>query len=119
MNIPKSAIRPFEPHGIPRLCLIKYATITDALDEAFKIMNLSGEDDDTRLSTYTIRLFLFGCVMDGGGSSIEIDIMSVRSMPRGRSALAIVSYTTPNKKVHRYTGAIRSNAGFDGPFSPS
>ena len=116
MNIPKSSIRPFEPHGIPRLCLIKYATIKDALDEAFKIMNASGEDDDTRLSTYTIRLFLFGCVMDGGGSSINIDILpSVGSS--GQSALAIVRYTTPNKRVQRYSGAIRSNAGFEGPFS--
>ena len=114
MNIPESAILPFEPLGIPKLSIINYAGIKEALDEAFKIMNLSGErrDEQHRLGIDAIHLFLYSCIEQGGANENSITIEDLFRADNNTCCYIVARYTTPNGRMQRYSGVVRSKVGF-------
>jgi hypothetical protein len=110
MNIPESAIRPFEPHGIPKLGVLQYASVEEALEEAFETMNEYGRNTDKLIGIDAIHLFLYSCLRDMGAlkDTIKIDVWNVQ----GGHVRALAEFAMPNKTMQEYSGLIRSRIGF-------
>ena len=112
MNIPKIAIEPFEPLGIPTLGILKYASV-ESLDEAFTIMNRHGENNDDPMSIDAIYLFLFQCIRDAGAHkdsihiNIDIDIESDNNL-----CYIDIYYMKLDGKLYKFNRTVQSNAGF-------
>ena len=73
MNIHESAIRPFEPHGIPTLTLIisepdELQTIFDNLEKTYKLISDLELDDGTAWARDTLA----GCAVESGASNAHV-----------------------------------------------
>ena len=114
IDVPSAAIEPFEPLGFPKLGIINYAGIKEALDEAFKTMNISGEkrDKQHRLCIDAIHLFLYSCIEQGGADGDSITIEDLFRADNNTCCYIVARYTTPNGKMQRYSGVVRSKFGF-------
>jgi len=111
MNIPESAIRPFEPLGIPSIGIRKYASITEALQEAFETMNAFGKmDDDKPIGVDTIELFLRSCL---GGVDASLGVINFAGWSGGHMCVVDFNYKIQSTGETRYyAGLVRSKAGF-------
>ena len=110
MNIPESAIRPFEPLGIPRLGIMPYASVLEILDEAFKTMNELGDDNEEVMSTEGIELFLVGCLNEVGATTLTISVDTTRCV---NECDVTVIYMNKNSRIlQRYTCPVWSDSGF-------
>jgi len=113
MNIPESAIRPFEPFGIPKLRVLPYASVEEALDYAFETMNQHGQITDKPIGSDAIKLFLYGCLTEPGMGVLKNSIsINVWFEVQNRHIRVALEYAMPDKTRHRYTGLVRSRSGF-------
>jgi hypothetical protein len=107
VNIPESAIRPFEPHGIPNL---KYGTSCDALlEKEFLHLNLLGEDEDYCMALDDLEEYLISQLKNAG--AIEVSVM----VDHTTQVLCIVSifYTVPGiARVQRCIKVVHARGGF-------
>ena len=109
MNIPESAIRPFEPLGIPKIGIVPYASIIHALDDAFKTMNELGEEHDKAMQLEGIELFLMGCVKNMGALTSKV---LVTQFCHDECDVDVYYTTKGSRTLHRYNGMVYSNSGF-------
>jgi hypothetical protein len=110
IQIPETAILPFEPLGIPKLGVLQYGSVIEALDTAFETMNEYGRNTDKLIGIDAIKLFLYSCLRDMGAlkDTIEINVWSVQ----GGHVRALAEFAMPDKPMQEYGGLIRSRIGF-------
>lgn len=111
MNIPESAIRPFEPLGIPKIDIVSYRSIRKALDVAFHSMNHFGEMRTLPVSTNTIEGYLRDRLEAAGANP---KYTCVNKWYRGNVCHVSIHYAMECADLYRgYSGIVRSKAGFD------
>lgn len=109
MNIPESVILPFEPLGIPRIGILPYASVIEALDEAFKTMNELGDGNEKPMHLEGIELFLKGCLqsMDALMSKVHITQFCYNECD-----ISVYYMTKRTRNLERYNCTVHSNGGF-------
>jgi hypothetical protein len=110
MNIPESAILPFEPLCIPKIGVLRHGSVTEALDEAFEIMNRRGTEDNKPIGVDAIKLFLLGVLND---YKATLDTIYVTGWS-GRIVVVDITYSI-NRGLVGYVGYVKSDNGFKRP----
>ena len=108
MDIPQSVIEPFEPLGIPKLGVMKYESITAALDRAFEIMN--NHNGVLPLGVDAIKLFLQGMLVDCDATLDDINVTGWD----GDLVVVDLTYSADRGPV-RYVNHVESDVGFGRP----
>ena len=110
MNIPESAIRPFEPHGIPKLTGDN--NYKNLLDKEFLHLNLLGEDDDYCMNLNDLEVYIKTQLKHAGATSAYVNI------DHSTQVLCVVNllYTIPSSvRLQRYTEVVHVKGGFIRP----
>jgi hypothetical protein len=106
MNIPESAIQPFQPLGIPKLKIMSYASIIEALDKTFETMNRIGEAYDF-MYIDGIELLFTKCLQEMGVFTSKVLITQFCYTECDVN----ICYVT-NRALKQYSGTIHSTGGF-------
>lgn len=109
MDIPKSAIAPFMPLGVPSLGIVPYKNIIEALDEAFDTMNNLGADSDEPMNKEGMEMFLSECLRVMGAISLEVNITQ---FCHDVCDVNIYYMSKRTGNLDRYNCTVHSEAGF-------
>lgn len=106
MNIPESAIRPFEPLGIPRFEF--QGDCEELLTKEFLHLNLLGEDDDYCMNLIDLEEYLTRQLNLAGAKRVWVG-----TEPRNPIRILItIYYAMPGMCLRRYRDTVKANGGF-------
>ena len=108
MKIPVTAIRPFEPHGIPKL---SYGiSIERLLEREFLHFNLLGLKESYCLNLHDLEDYLNELLKDAGAQFVSFNFHPRRTT----STVVTIYYTVPGNLsvMRRHIGSLHMEGGF-------